>query len=123
VPDSRRYILHLDDEALILRIVGDALNQRGHEVRSARTVQDLRRLAAQEKPALLLCDLHLPESDGLTAIRELRARWPDVPVVALSGSVSDPLRSPKFAGMFDAFIPKPCSLAFLTQEVEHLLAS
>lgn len=123
MPDSPRYILHLDDEALILRIVGDALSQRGHEVRSAQTVEDLQRLATQQKPALLLCDLHLPESDGLAAIQALRTRWPDVPVVALTGSVSNPLKSPKFAGLIDAFIPKPCSLAFLTQEVEHLLAS
>jgi CheY-like chemotaxis protein len=105
VPDHVRYILHLDDEALILRIVGDALAQRGHLVRSATSLREADRLVQSERPALLICDLHLADGDGILAIKALRTRWPGLPVLLLTGSVGAARQASDFADWWTRSFP------------------
>lgn len=46
-------------------------------------------LTAAEHPDVVLTDIRMPVLDGIQAIREIKARWPDVRVVILSSFVSD----------------------------------
>lgn len=68
-----------------VEVVGEAAD--GHE---------LLRLVAEHQPDVVLTDLSMPGMNGVTAIRELRQRWPDVGVLVLTmhgddGSVRDAL--------------------------------
>lgn len=49
------------------------------------------RLAANELPDIVLLDIAMPDMDGIKACRELRAHWPDVRVLVLTGHDNDAL--------------------------------
>jgi CheY-like chemotaxis protein len=116
------YILHLDDEKPILQLIERALGHRGHQVRSAQTLAEVAKVTAGSRPALIICDLHLAEGDGVGAIQELRARFPRVPVLLLTGAVNDGTIRSRYRDLADGFVPKPAPLARIITEVEHLLA-
>ena len=76
-------ILVIDDEPQILRFLRTSLVANGFDVIEARTGADGRRLAAAEKPDLIILDLGLPDCDGKDVLRDIRAR-DETPVLILS---------------------------------------
>jgi CheY-like chemotaxis protein len=73
--------------------------------------------------AAIVTDLHLPQSDGLDLIRQLRAepRFARLPILLISGD-SDPLLAEKaLAQGADAFFPKPYSPSAVRKKLEQLL--
>ncbi len=76
-------ILVVDDEAPIRRFLRVALEAEGYGVIEAGTAREGLAMAAREAPALVVLDLGLPDADGLSVLRDLRA-WSPVPVLILS---------------------------------------
>jgi CheY-like chemotaxis protein len=67
-------------------------------------------LASRTSPEVVLCDIGLPDIDGHTAAREIRARARGAYLVALSGyAQSDDVMQARQAG-FDAHLAKPASV-------------
>lgn len=78
-------ILIIDDEALVRYTIRDALGEAGHEVSEAENGEvGLARLAAAPVD-LVITDILMPEKEGLATIGEIKARWPALPVIAISG--------------------------------------
>ncbi|CAN5415555.1 response regulator [soil metagenome] len=79
------FILVIDDEVPIQELIKFVLGEAGHEVRCADNgVAGL--IAQQERPAdLIICDLFMPEKEGLDTIQELHRKFPQVKVIAISG--------------------------------------
>jgi CheY-like chemotaxis protein len=88
------HILVIDDVPEVRWFLRLILGQAGHEVEEAADgAQGLQ--AYQRRPAdLVLCDLFMPEKEGLETIRELRARDPGAKIIAMSGG------TPKTPGDF-----------------------
>jgi CheY-like chemotaxis protein len=82
-------ILLIDDYPDIRLVVRLALCQVGHEVLEAGNGEEGLRLADGGGIDLVLCDLFMPEKDGLETIRELTRDHPGLPVVAMSGGGGD----------------------------------
>lgn len=79
-------ILLMDDDNLVSATIRDALVAAGHEVASVPNGSSgLDRLAASRFD-LIVVDLIMPEVDGIEAIREIRARDRETPIIAISGS-------------------------------------
>lgn len=78
-------ILVIDDDPMLCNYQAELLRTVGHVVREASNGAD--GLHALERGCfdLVLCDMFMPERDGLEVIREVRRRWPDVKVIAMSG--------------------------------------
>jgi len=76
-------VLVVDDEAPIRRFLRVALEAEGYGVIEAATARQGLAAAARESPALVVLDLGLPDSDGVSVLRELRG-WSQVPVLILS---------------------------------------
>ena len=76
-------ILLVDDEKQIHRFLGPTLEAAGHTVSRAETGAEALREAAAHPPALVLLDLGLPDMDGQTVLRRLRA-VAAMPVIVLS---------------------------------------
>ena len=91
---SGRRILVVDDVASFRELVSTLLVQAGHEVREATSAQEALELVAEERPALVLLDVVLPEVSGYELCRTLRERFGEtLPIIFVSGTRVDPLDS------------------------------
>jgi two-component system, cell cycle sensor histidine kinase and response regulator CckA len=88
---SKRWILMVDDEPAMQRLVETILNDQGWTVRLANG--GVAALAALEggggPPSLLICDVLMPGLDGLELTRRLLAKVPDLKVILISGHLAD----------------------------------
>ncbi len=76
----------VDDERTLLRVAGLALRQAGHAVLTHEDALDaLEAIETGPRPAALVTDIAMPGCDGLDLARAARMRWPDLPVLLLSG--------------------------------------
>ena len=90
---SPLHILHLEDDPNDAALVQSALEAEG--ITCAATCVQNRHdfVAALERGGidLILSDFTLPAFDGLSAIATARARWPDLPVILVSGTLGEEL--------------------------------
>src|SRR5205814_5110487 len=79
-------ILIVEDNEKNLKLVRDVLQFKGYRTLEAETAEDGMKLALGQKPDLILMDIQLPGTDGITALHQLRAepRTAAIPVVALT---------------------------------------
>jgi CheY-like chemotaxis protein len=73
----------------------------------ARNGQEAVELAESEKPDLILMDIKMPVMDGLEATRQIKAKNPDLPIIALTANAFDSDRHAAFEAGCNDFIPKP----------------
>lgn len=115
-------ILIVDDEPDIRELIGEILADEGHEVVTAADAAAARELRGQQPPDLILLDVWMPDTDGISLLREWReADALDCPVVMISGhgSVETAVEATRL-GAFD-FIEKPVSMAKLMVTVGNAL--
>jgi two-component system nitrogen regulation response regulator NtrX len=103
-------VLIIDDEPNIRRMVGALLGVEGYEVRDAPDgVQGLAR-AGEAEPDIVLLDLMMPgELEGMAVLARLRERFPELPIVMMSGraGLSDAVKATKLGA--SNFLEKPLS--------------
>ncbi|HET7456720.1 MAG TPA: sigma-54 dependent transcriptional regulator [Gemmatimonadaceae bacterium] len=103
-------VLIVDDEPNIRRMVGALLGSEGYEVRDAADGESGIARALESEPDVALVDLMMPGPlDGIAVLAKLRERYPELPVVMMSGKagLSDAVRATKL-GAFN-FLEKPLS--------------
>jgi DNA-binding response OmpR family regulator len=74
-----------DDEPSILLMIKKMLEKAGHEVEIALNGYEGIKLFNKEIPDLLVTDLIMPEKEGLETIFELRRKYPELKIIAISG--------------------------------------
>lgn len=82
-------ILIIDDEADLLALVKEMLEEKGYQVFCALNGSDGVRLNKLVNPDLIILDLRMPDMDGIKTLRQIRQHDPDVRVVILT-AYSDP---------------------------------
>jgi len=115
-------ILIVDDEPDIRELVGEILADEGYEILKAGDAAEARELRGQHSPDLILLDVWMPGTDGISLLREWReADSLGCPVVMISGhgSVEAAVEATRL-GAFD-FIEKPVSMAKLLVTVGNAL--
>ncbi|MBE9548482.1 MAG: sigma-54-dependent Fis family transcriptional regulator [Proteobacteria bacterium] len=120
--DSR--ILVVDDEPDIRELVKDILEDEGYQVETAENGETARAKFSTEMPDLVLLDIWMPDTDGITLLYEWQAQNnPCCPIVMISGhgTVETAVEATR-AGAFD-FVEKPLSLGKLIMTVEKALES
>jgi two-component system, NtrC family, nitrogen regulation response regulator NtrX len=115
-------ILVVDDEADIRGLLKEILSEEGYEVEVAADAGQARSSRAAQVPDLVLLDIWMPDTDGITLLREWSATdGYDCPVVMMSGhgTVETAVEATRL-GAFD-FVEKPLSLTKLLRTVERAL--
>jgi two-component system, NtrC family, nitrogen regulation response regulator NtrX len=115
-------ILVVDDEADIRGLLKEILSEEGYEVEIAADASQARSSRAAQVPDLVLLDIWMPDTDGITLLREWSATdGYDCPVVMMSGhgTVETAVEATRL-GAFD-FVEKPLSLTKLLRTVERAL--
>ncbi|WP_198320826.1 SpoIIE family protein phosphatase [Azohydromonas aeria] len=115
-------ILSIDDDRAVRLSIVAYLEDSGHEVLQAGDGRGGLEAFEREAPDLVLCDLGLPDMNGLEVVAALRARAPDTPVIVISGMalVGEAVRALK-VGAWD-YITKPIAdFAVLDGAIAHAL--
>jgi len=119
---SSSQVLVVDDEVDICALIQDILTDEGYGVTVAANAEEARKARADQKIDLILLDIWMPDTDGITLLRE----WSDsgdlqCPVVIMSGhGTVDAAVEATRLGAFD-FVEKPLSLSKLLRTVEAAL--
>jgi len=119
---SAARILVVDDEVDIRGLLQDILSDEGYEVDVAADAAEARRAVARHEPDAVLLDIWMPDTDGISLLREWsESRAVSCPVVMMSGhgTVETAVEATRL-GAFD-FVEKPLSMAKLLRTVERAL--
>ncbi|MES2769227.1 MAG: PAS domain S-box protein [Bdellovibrionota bacterium] len=110
VEDSR------DNRLLITRL----LSNYGAEVQEAESAIDARKCLKNFKPDVILCDIGMPDEDGLEFIKRLR-KTDATPSIALTAYARDEERAQFLGAGFQAHVTKPVSIQTLLREIKKLI--
>ena len=117
---QRRRVLLVDDEQALLRAVGRGLRRHHEVVEAANGAEALRILADDQGFDAILCDLMMPEVDGVEVVERLRARLPALAarVVLLSGGAVTSRASEFLAEAGLPVLYKPVGMRALLDAIE-----
>ncbi|ABD85673.1 response regulator [Rhodopseudomonas palustris] len=113
-------IIVVDDEAPAREMVGDYLKMHGFTVTLCDGGASLRAAIEIAVPDLVVLDLNMPEEDGLSIIRDLKART-NVPVIMLTATASPIDRVVGLELGADDYVAKPCELRELMARIRSVL--
>jgi DNA-binding NtrC family response regulator len=113
-------ILVVDDELGIRDLLSEILNDEGHQIDVAENAAQARAARNRARPDLVLLDIWMPDTDGVTLLKE----WSSsglltMPVIMMSGhaTIDTAVEATKIGAM--AFLEKPITLQKLLQAVEQ----
>jgi DNA-binding NtrC family response regulator len=113
-------ILVVDDELGIRDLLSEILNDEGHQIELAENAAQARAARQRSKPDLVLLDIWMPDTDGVTLLKEWSATGLlTMPVIMMSGhaTIDTAVGATKIGAM--AFLEKPITLQKLLKAVEQ----
>jgi DNA-binding NtrC family response regulator len=116
-------ILVVDDELGIRDLLSEILNDEGHNVELAENASQARAARARSRPDLVLLDIWMPDTDGVTLLKEWSATGAlNMPVIMMSGhaTIDTAVEATKIGAQ--AFLEKPITMQKLLKAVEQGLA-
>jgi len=121
LPQGAGYILVVDDDPAIRRMVTNYFNDNSLPARCAASRQEMLRYLASTQPGLVILDLRLGSDDGLDILRDVRSRS-DVPVIIITGHRPDEID--RVIGLelgADGYLTKPFGLRELLARTRAIL--
>ncbi len=109
----------MDDERNILDIIRFNLEVEGYQVFTTQEGREALRLVHEVKPDIILCDILMPEMDGLEVCRRIKAdgRTNQIPVVMLSAKTQAQDKVASIEAGADDFITKPFDFSDLVARI------
>jgi len=115
-------ILIIDDETGIRQVLKIHLRGAGYEVDTAGTAAEGLALVTEEHD-LVICDLKLPDMDGLEVIRMLKGRFANLPMIVVSGFIDpDVVDNAVSEGVFE-YLMKPFMKEDLLEVINRALSA
>jgi DNA-binding NtrC family response regulator len=78
-------ILIVDDERIVLDSCKRVLEAAGYSVTLVTSADKALEAMSAEAFSLVLMDIKMPGRDGMSLMREVKEKWPDIPVIIMSG--------------------------------------
>jgi DNA-binding NtrC family response regulator len=116
-------ILVVDDELGIRDLLSEILNDEGHQVEVAENAAQARAARLRDRPDLVLLDIWMPDTDGVTLLKEWSSSGAlTMPVIMMSGhaTIDTAVEATKIGAT--AFLEKPITLQKLLKAVEQGLS-
>ena len=113
-------ILVVDDELGIRDLLQEILNDEGHTVEVAENAAQARAARLRDRPDLVLLDIWMPDTDGVTLLKEWSTTGAlTMPVIMMSGhaTIDTAVEATKIGAL--AFLEKPITLQKLLKAVEQ----
>ena len=113
------YVLVVDDEEAIRRLLARWLSGWGYEVREAANADDAIEIMATEPAEIMLCDVMMPVHDGVWLAEQVRGRWPQTAVImASSAQDMETVMRMRKQGAVD-YVTKPFGREMLRQALQR----
>jgi len=118
---TARQVVVVEDNERNMKLFREVLESSGYRTLEAETGERAVALTTEHRPDLVLMDIHLPDIDGVEALRRLRAdeRTASVPVLALTAQAMEGDRERFIAAGFDGYLSKPVNIADLLDAVRR----
>lgn len=113
-------LLVIDDEAAIRRLLKISLEAEGYAFLEATDGQQGLVVASTQRPDLVILDLGLPDSEGITVLKRLR-EWSTMPVIVLTVRDSDAEKVALLDAGADDYLTKPFSAGELMARLRAAL--
>jgi CheY-like chemotaxis protein len=114
-------VLIIDDDRMNCDLLQAVLTRRGYEVLTATGGAEGLALFRQHAPRATVLDLRMPEMDGLTVLKEIRAIEPHAPVIMLGGGATEKQEDQARALCVTDFLRKGLSLDVLVESVGRVV--
>ncbi len=117
-------ILVVDDEVGIRELLSEILADEGHQIELADSAGEARRCRERKRPDLVLLDIWMPDTDGITLLKEWAASGQlTMPVVMMSGhgTIETAVEATRIGAM--DYLEKPIALQRLLSTVKKALRS
>ena len=118
-------VLFIEDDPMNRRVVGDMLDVAGATMTEAENAEIGLKLIDQQDFDMALVDLRMPGMDGITAIREIRARTDakaKLPIIVVTADTAIDLRERCLAAGADEVLFKPVAMDALFDAMGRILA-
>jgi CheY-like chemotaxis protein len=113
------YVLVVDDEEPIRRLLSRWLIGWGYEAKEAANADDALELMAAEPADIMLCDVMMPVHDGIWLAEQVRGRWPQTAVImASSAQDMETVMRMRKQGAVD-YVTKPFGREMLRQALQR----
>lgn len=110
----------IEDEAPIQKFLQASLQVEGFRVSQATTAKEGMRIITQEHPAIVLLDLGLPDSDGMSVIKSVRG-WSSLPIIVLSARGEEKSKIEALDAGADDYLTKPFGVGELLARIRSTL--
>jgi CheY-like chemotaxis protein len=114
-------ILVIDDDRMNCELIQSVFTRHGYQVLSATSGVEGLTLFRQQTPRVTILDLRMPEMDGLTVLKEIRAHDPQAPVIILGGGATEEQENQARGLRVTDFIRKGLSLEVLVECVNRMV--
>ncbi len=122
-PKMNIKILLIDDELVILNMLTRMLERKGYETVAFQDPEEALNCLKSDSINLIICDLKMPEMDGIEVIFRAKRARPKVPIILITGFASIPTAVNAIQlGAYD-YVRKPFDMAKICSVVEKALAS
>lgn len=116
---ERHRVLVVDDQESMRILLQDLLEAIGYQVSLAEGGEQALEILSSDRFALVLSDLNMPGMDGTALLKEIKRRYPELPVVIITGYGTFHTEKRVMRDGAAGYISKPCTLA----KIEKTLAS
>ena len=114
-------LLIVDDDQMNCDLLQNVFTRQGYDVITATSGREGLDLFRTSSPRVTLLDLRMPEMDGLTVLKEIRAINPHAPVIILGGGATEIQENQARALRATDFIRKGLSLDVLVEAVNRIM--
>jgi CheY-like chemotaxis protein len=118
-------ILVIEDHPSELKLAHHVLSAAGHDVSDAEAAQGALAAIKRERPQLILLDMSLPDMDGLTLARNLKAdpETTDIPIVGVTSFPERYSHAEALSAGCEAYFVKPISTRKLSDQLDAIATS
>ncbi len=120
---SGERILIVDDNDTLRRMLWELLSELGYRVTGAPDAAHAEAALSRQRFDLLITDVGLPDLSGRRLADRARERWPELPVLLITGYAQEATVRGDFLGARMDMLSKPFDAGTLTRRIQDLLAA
>ena len=118
---SKQYILIVDDEKSIREGIAENLSESFYQTKLAADGYESYEQLKEGNIILIVSDIKMAKMDGLDFLKSIKEKWPNIPVIMMTGFTSYYSRSELLESGASDFIEKPFFIDSLMNMIANIL--